>query len=85
MVCISIFLSIIYSLVVFFFFFEREFQPMMYTFNDRYQTKTLISFSCVSGDWGLNPKSLIQPSEFLSVKLTKSHLFTCSLVHTNSL
>ena len=63
----------------------REFQPMMFASNDSYQTKTLISFSCAGENWGLNPKSLIQLLEILLVKLTGSHIFTCSLVHMNSL
>jgi len=58
---------------------------MMFASNDSYQTKTLVSFSCVDEDWGLNPRSLIQPLEILLVKLTGSHIFTCSLVHMNSL
>ena len=35
-----------------------------------YQTKTPISFLCRQG---LNPRSLIQPSEILSVELTETH------------
>ena len=35
-----------------------------------HQTKTPISFWC---RWGLNPKSLIQPSKTLSVELVRTH------------
>ena len=37
-----------------------------------HQTKIPISFWCRQG---LNPKSLIQPSETLPIELTRTHLF----------
>ena len=54
-------------------FFFREFQPMrpLLIIALYYQIKTSINF------WykrGLNPKSLIQLSEILSVKLTGTHV-----------
>ena len=36
-----------------------------------YQTKTSISFWC---KWGLNPRSLIQPSDTLPVELIETHM-----------
>ena len=66
-----------------FFFFFREFQPMMSAPDDRvstvtsvlddalyHQTKTPIGFWCRRG---LNPRSLIQPLKNLPVELTGIH------------
>ena len=39
-----------------------------------HQTKTPIGFWC---RWGLNSKSLIQPSKTLPIELTGTHNFTC--------
>ena len=52
--------------------FFREFQSMMSTSNDNssYQTKTLIGFGSRQR---LNPISLIQLSETLLIKLTRTH------------
>ena len=58
---------------LFFFFFNIEFQPMSSTFDDcalYHQTKTSINFWF---RWELNPRTLIQPSDILPVKLTKTH------------
>ena len=41
-----------------------------------HQTKTSISFWCRRG---LNPRSLIQPSEILLVELTETHSTNCKL------
>ena len=41
-----------------------------------HQTKTPISFWC---RWELNPRSLIQPSETLPVKLTGTHIYHITL------
>ena len=57
----------------FFFFFFIEFQTMVSVFYDcalYHQTKTSIGFWCRQG---LSPKSLIQPSETLLVKLIRTH------------
>ena len=56
----------------FFFFFNREFQPMTSAFDDVFyhQTNIPIGFWCKRG---LNLKSLIQPLETLPVELTGIH------------
>ena len=58
---------------IFFFFFLREsfnLQRPLLMIALYHQTKTPTSFQC---RWGLNPRSLIQPSETLPVELTGTH------------
>ena len=70
---------ILHDLSFFFFFWEREFQPLL-MIALYHQTKTLISFWC---RWGLNLKSLVQPSETLSVELTGTHILHDLVCYTN--
>ena len=54
-------------------FFFREFQLMVSTFDGSFlyhQIKTPINFWCRRG---LNPRSVIQPSETLPFELTETH------------
>ena len=55
------------------FLFWREYHLMVLTLDDSsyHQTKTLIGFWC---RWELNPRSLIQPSDTLSIELIGTHL-----------
>ena len=64
--------------VSFFFFFLREFQFIASISDSAFyhHTKTLIGFWC---RWGLNPKSLIQPSEILPIELTGTYCALCIL------
>ena len=64
--------SVLVGYVFFFFFLRESFNlwRLLLIVTLYYQTKTPISFWC---RWGLNPRSLIQPSEILPVELTGTH------------
>ena len=72
------------QIIVVFFFFEREFQPMTFAPNN----SSLLSDQDINQFWcrrRLNPRFLIQPSETLPVELTGTHklqLF-CQLISQN--
>ena len=62
-----------YIYIYIFFFFEREFQPMASVLDN----SSLLSDQDTNQFWcrrGLNPISLIQPSETLLVELTGTHV-----------
>ena len=68
------------ELKVFFFFFLKSFnlwRPLL-IIALCYQTKAPISFWC---KWGLNPRSLIQPSDTLLVELTGTYHFPTYLYY----
>ena len=63
-----------HDLFFFFFFFWESFNlwRSLLMIAHYHQTKTLISFWCRRG---LNPRSLIPPSETLPIELTRTHMF----------